>query len=279
MLMHPVSGLLRLARASRSGLQPIDWFADAPLTADHPHRRLAVAALRHADPADGAAVARRGAEGSGRDGRHAAALRSSSTSRCRISPAPITVVILIETIFLLTVFAEIFVTTGGGGRDHQHRRSSSMPRRLLQFDVGGASAGGIVAVILANIVAFFLVRMIGKNLEALRPWPARVSAPAQDRHDGRCLGGRIPDLLPDPLDDPHQLQDRARGVLDAAEVPVLRLDDWRTTPSSRSGRTICSFADELGHPVARLDAPRPAHRHPGRLGDGLLRRASAPRIS
>ena len=32
-------------------------------------------------------------------------------------------------------------------------------------DVGGASAGGIVAVVLANIVAIFLVRMIGKNLE------------------------------------------------------------------------------------------------------------------
>ena len=37
---------------------------------------------------------------------------------------------------------------------------------LLQFDVGGASAGGIIAVILANIVAFFLMRMIGKTLEA-----------------------------------------------------------------------------------------------------------------
>jgi sorbitol/mannitol transport system permease protein len=37
---------------------------------------------------------------------------------------------------------------------------------LLQFDVGGASAGGIVAVVLANIVAFFLVRTIGRNLEA-----------------------------------------------------------------------------------------------------------------
>ena len=37
---------------------------------------------------------------------------------------------------------------------------------LLQFDIGGASAGGIVAVILANIVAIFLVRLIGKNLEA-----------------------------------------------------------------------------------------------------------------
>ena len=36
---------------------------------------------------------------------------------------------------------------------------------LLNYDVGGASAGGIVAVVLANIVAFFLVRMVGRNLE------------------------------------------------------------------------------------------------------------------
>ena len=35
-----------------------------------------------------------------------------------------------------------------------------------QVDVGGASAGGIIAVILANIVAVFLMRMIGRNLEA-----------------------------------------------------------------------------------------------------------------
>ena len=36
---------------------------------------------------------------------------------------------------------------------------------LTSNDIGGASAGGIIAVILANIVAFFLMRMIGKNLE------------------------------------------------------------------------------------------------------------------
>jgi sorbitol/mannitol transport system permease protein len=36
---------------------------------------------------------------------------------------------------------------------------------LLNYDVGGASAGGIVAVVLANIVAFFLVRIVGRNLE------------------------------------------------------------------------------------------------------------------
>ena len=37
---------------------------------------------------------------------------------------------------------------------------------LIISVVGGAAAGGVVAVVLANIVAFFLVRMIGKNLEA-----------------------------------------------------------------------------------------------------------------
>ena len=31
--------------------------------------------------------------------------------------------------------------------------------------VGAGSAGGVIAIILANIVAIFLMRMIGKNLE------------------------------------------------------------------------------------------------------------------
>lgn len=77
----------------------------------------------------------------------------------------ITVVILIQTIFLLSVYAEIFVTTGGGDS------SSNLPFFIatiiqLDGDVGVASAGGIVAVVLANIVSIFLVRLVGKNLEA-----------------------------------------------------------------------------------------------------------------
>jgi sorbitol/mannitol transport system permease protein len=79
----------------------------------------------------------------------------------------ITVVILIETIFLLSVFAEILVTTNGGpGTESTNLTYLVYAQALLQFDIGGASAGGIVAVILANIVAIFLVRLIGKNLEA-----------------------------------------------------------------------------------------------------------------
>jgi sorbitol/mannitol transport system permease protein len=79
----------------------------------------------------------------------------------------ITVVILIETIFLLSVFAEILVTTGGGpGYASTNIAYLVYHQALLDYDVGGASAGGIVAVILANIVAFFLVRIVGKNLDA-----------------------------------------------------------------------------------------------------------------
>ena len=79
---------------------------------------------------------------------------------------PITVVILIETIFLLTVFAEIFVTTGGGpGLATTNIAFLIYSQALVQYDVGNASAGGLVAVVIANIVAFFLVRIVGRNLE------------------------------------------------------------------------------------------------------------------
>jgi sorbitol/mannitol transport system permease protein len=78
----------------------------------------------------------------------------------------ITVVILIETIFLLSVFAEIYVTTGGGpGVATTNIPFLVYKEALLNFDVGSASAGGIVAVVLANVVAIFLMRIVGRNLE------------------------------------------------------------------------------------------------------------------
>ena len=79
----------------------------------------------------------------------------------------ITVVILIQTIFLLSVFAEILVTTNGGpGTATTNLTYLICVSSLLQFDVGMGSAGGVIAIILANIVAIFLMRMIGKNLDA-----------------------------------------------------------------------------------------------------------------
>ena len=77
----------------------------------------------------------------------------------------ISVVIMIETIFLLSVFAEIYVTTSGGpGLASTNLAFLIYLRALREYDVGGASAGGVIAVILANIVAVFLVRSIAKNI-------------------------------------------------------------------------------------------------------------------
>jgi sorbitol/mannitol transport system permease protein len=78
-----------------------------------------------------------------------------------------TVVVLIQTIFLLSIFAEILVTTNGGpGTATTNLTYLIYVSSLLQFDVGMGSAGGVLAIILANIVAIFLMRMIGKNLDA-----------------------------------------------------------------------------------------------------------------
>jgi sorbitol/mannitol transport system permease protein len=79
---------------------------------------------------------------------------------------PIAVVIMIEMIFLLSVFAEIFTTTGGGpGNASTNVAFLIYKQALLNFDVGVASAGALFAVVLANIAAVFLIRMVGKNLD------------------------------------------------------------------------------------------------------------------
>jgi sorbitol/mannitol transport system permease protein len=76
----------------------------------------------------------------------------------------ITIVILIQTIFLLSIFAEIFVTTGGafGTRTLTYL----IYQRVLESqNVGLGSAGGVYAIILANVIALFLMRIVGKNLD------------------------------------------------------------------------------------------------------------------
>ena len=97
---------------------------------------------------------------------------ASALSRFRYLVLPhlsraITVVVLIQTIFLLGIFGEIFTTTQGGPGN----ASTTLPymiykQALIAKDIGRAAAGGLIAVILANIVAIFLMRGIGKNLDS-----------------------------------------------------------------------------------------------------------------
>jgi sorbitol/mannitol transport system permease protein len=78
----------------------------------------------------------------------------------------IAVVVMIEMIFLLSVFAEIYTTTGGGPGDASTNVAFLIFKHaLLSFDAGVASAGALFAVVLANIAAIFLIRIVGKNLD------------------------------------------------------------------------------------------------------------------
>ena len=78
----------------------------------------------------------------------------------------IAVVIMIEMIFLMSVFAEIYTTTGGGPGDASTNVAFLIFKQaLLNFDAGVASAGALFAVLLANIAAVFMIRLVGKNLD------------------------------------------------------------------------------------------------------------------
>jgi sorbitol/mannitol transport system permease protein len=164
LMMHPIYGVFG-AVARSVGMQPVDWFAEFPLASVIaivswewlPFALLilltAVQSLDHeqkeAARMDGAGVF----------------AQFLFITLPHLSRA-ISVVVMIETIFLLTVFAEIFVTTSGGpGNATTNLAFLIYARALLQYDIGGASAGGVVAIVLANIVAFFLVRSIARRLE------------------------------------------------------------------------------------------------------------------
>lgn len=165
MLMHPLNGLF--AWIARSlGLAPVDWFAQCPLTAVGiivawqwvPFATLIL--LTSIQSLDSEQI-----ESARMDG-----ARGLTLFRFITLPhlaRSIGVVAMIEAIFLLGVFAEILVTTNGG----PGAATTTLPfliyrTALLEFNIGLASTGGIFAVILANIVGYFLIRTISRNLDA-----------------------------------------------------------------------------------------------------------------
>jgi sorbitol/mannitol transport system permease protein len=78
----------------------------------------------------------------------------------------ISVVVMVETIFLLSIFAEILVTTSGGpGEATTNLAFLIYKYAMLEHDIGGASAGGVIAIVLANIVALFLVRTVARDIQ------------------------------------------------------------------------------------------------------------------
>ncbi len=165
MFMNPVNGLLAWL-AQLLGMPAIDWLAQAPLLSLViivawgwlPFATLILlTALQSLDAEQKEAAQMDGAGALARF-RH---ITLPHLAR------PTAVVILIQTIFLLSIFAEILVTTNGGpGTQSTNLAFLVYSQALLRFDVGSASAGGAVAVVLANILALLLMRLVGRNLDA-----------------------------------------------------------------------------------------------------------------
>ena len=164
MMMNPIYGILAQV-AIFFGATPVDWLTDFPLFSVIimvawqwlPFACLIfITSLQSLD--------RDQMEAAGMDG--ANALQKFWFLTLPHLGRPIAVVVMIEMIFLMSVFAEIFTTTGGGpGNESTNVAFLIFKQALMNFDVGVASAGALFAVLLANIAAVFLIRMIGKNLD------------------------------------------------------------------------------------------------------------------
>jgi sorbitol/mannitol transport system permease protein len=164
MMMNPIYGVLAWV-ATALGTTPVDWLSDHPLFSVIlmvtwqwlPFATLIfMTSLQSLD--------RDQLEAAGMDG--ATAPQRFWFLTLPHLGRPIAVVVMIEMIFLLSVFAEIFTTTGGGpGNASTNMAFLIFKQALMNFDVGVASAGALFAVVLANIASVFLIRMIGKNLD------------------------------------------------------------------------------------------------------------------
>jgi sorbitol/mannitol transport system permease protein len=164
MMMNPIYGVLGKVWTF-FGATPIDWMTDFPLASVIiilswqwlPFACLIfITALQSLD--------REQMEAARMDG--ATALHQFWYLTLPHLGRSIAVVVMIEMIFLMSVFAEIFTTTSGGpGNESTNLAFLIYKQALMNYDVGVASAGALFAVVLANIAAVFLIRMVGKNLD------------------------------------------------------------------------------------------------------------------
>ncbi len=164
MMMHPDNGFLAFLMRS-VGLKPIDWFAVAPLTSIIiivswewlPFAVLTLLTAIQSLDAERKEAARM--DGAG----------PIAMFRYIIWPhlgRAVAATTMIETIFILGIFAEIYVTSSGGPGFASTNLSFLIYRYvLMEYDIGGAAVAGLLAIVLANVLAFFLLRSFARNLD------------------------------------------------------------------------------------------------------------------
>jgi ABC-type sugar transport system permease subunit len=75
--------------------------------------------------------------------------------------------VIIQMIFHLDIFAETFTIITGDPDTQTTNRAFLVYRKvLLDSDIGGVSAGGIISIFFGNIVAIFLLQKIAKDMNS-----------------------------------------------------------------------------------------------------------------
>ena len=164
MMLHPDNGIAAFLLRS-VGRKPIDWFAVAPMTSIIlivswewlPFAFLTLLTAMQSLDAERMEAARM-------DGAGPVAL-----FRYIIWPhldRAVIAVVMIESIFLLGIFAEIYVTTSGGPGYASSNLAFLIYRYALsEYDIGAASVCGVIAILVANLLALALMRSFARNVE------------------------------------------------------------------------------------------------------------------
>nr|WP_110667569.1 sugar ABC transporter permease [Salinicola halophilus] len=165
MLFHPVFGLFAWI-ARQLGFEPIVWLDQYPMISViititwewTPFALLVLLTGLQSLPEDQLEAARLDGAGALQEFRHIVIPHLGQV---------LYVVVMLESIFFLTSFAEIYTTTSGG----PGTATTNLPYYIFQtvfqqYDIGIASAAAIGAVVLANIFAIMLIRFIAGNLNA-----------------------------------------------------------------------------------------------------------------
>ncbi len=163
MLLNPVFGFFSWVVSSLGGV-PVDWLAQFPMAS-------VIAMIAWEWTPFAMLILLTGLQSLPEDQLEAVRLDGASPwQEFRYVVLPhwtqaIQVVVLMETIALLQVYGEIYGSTSGGpGVATTNLPYFIYQKAFAEYNIGLASAAGVLTVILTNILAVYLLRMINRTL-------------------------------------------------------------------------------------------------------------------
>ncbi|MFB9994695.1 carbohydrate ABC transporter permease [Deinococcus oregonensis] len=163
MLLNPVFGFFSWVVSSLGGV-PVDWLAQYPMAS-------VIAMIAWEWTPFAMLILLTGLQSLPEDQLEAVRLDGASPwQEFRYVVLPhwtqaIQVVVLMETIALLQVYGEIYGSTSGGpGVATTNLPYFIYQKAFAEYNIGLASAAGVLTVILTNILAVYLLRMINRTL-------------------------------------------------------------------------------------------------------------------